>query len=83
MIEKGRILLIVYIDDIIITSNDTQDIEELKTFLQRQFNTKDLGRLRYFLGIEVAQSILEERDLMGAKHVEIPMAPSVKLCGSR
>ena len=80
MIEKGRILFIVCVYDIIITSNDTQDIEELKAFLQGQFNTKDLGRLRYFLGIEVARSILEERDLMGAKHVETPIAPSVKLC---
>ena len=56
MTEKGRTLLIVYVDDIIITGENTRGIEELKTFLQGQFHTKDLGQLRYFLGIEVARS---------------------------
>ena len=78
--EKGRTLLIVYIDDIIITGDDTQGIVELKTFLHGQFHTKDLGQLRYFLGIEVARSkegislsqrkyvldILEDSGLMGS-----------------
>ena len=50
----GRTLLIVYVDDIIINGDDTLGIEELNTFLQRQFHTKNLGQLRYFLGIEAA-----------------------------
>ena len=33
MTERGRIMLIVDVDDIIITGNDTQSIEELKAFL--------------------------------------------------
>jgi hypothetical protein len=49
-------LLIVYVDDIIITSDNQKGIDDLKLFLHRQFHTKDLGKLRYFLGIEVARS---------------------------
>ena len=54
--DKGKILLIVYVDDIIITGDDKQGINDLKRCLQNPFRTKDLGKLRYFLGIKVARS---------------------------
>ena len=49
----GIILLVVYVDDIVITGSDSKCISSLKSFIQSQFHTKDLGMLRYFLGIEV------------------------------
>ena len=55
--ERDKILLIVYVNDIIIIGDDQKGIDELKTFLQNTYQTKDLGKLRYFLGIEVARSI--------------------------
>ena len=51
---RGKILLIVYVDDIIITSDDKKGIDDLKRYLQNSFRTKDMGKLRYFLGIEIA-----------------------------
>ena len=48
--------MIVYVDDIIITSDDKKGIDDLKRYLQNSFRTKDMGKLRYFLGIEIAQS---------------------------
>ena len=65
----------------------------MKRYLQNSFRTKDLGKLCYFLGIEVARSkegisisqrkymldILEEIDLLGSKPVETPVDPNVKL----
>ena len=52
----GIILLVVYVDDIVIIGSDSKGISSFKSFLQSQFHTKDLGMLRYFLGIEVMRS---------------------------
>ena len=52
--DAGYVLLVVYVDDIVITGNDSEGITELKIFLQDRFHTKDLEKFRYFLGIEVA-----------------------------
>ena len=50
------IYLIVYVDDIIIIGSDQDGFQKLKQHLFSHFQTKDLGKLKYFLGIEVAQS---------------------------
>ena len=50
------ILLVVYVDDIIITRNDMVGISSLKSFLHGKFHTKDSGMLKYFLGVEVMRS---------------------------
>jgi hypothetical protein len=53
----GKImLLVVYVDDIVITGNDEEEMLCLKKILSRSFEVKDLGNLHYFLGIEVAYS---------------------------
>ena len=46
-------MLVMYVNDIIITGSDSKGISSLKSFLQSQFHTKDLGMLRYFLCIKV------------------------------
>ncbi|GJW98934.1 ribonuclease H-like domain-containing protein [Tanacetum coccineum] len=52
--DKGMFLaLLVYVDDIIITGNSVSEIEKFKVFLKSKFIIKDLGKLKYFLGIEV------------------------------
>ena len=53
---QGYIYLIVYVDDIVITGSDNDGITQVKQHLCHHFQTKDLGKLRYFLGIEVTQS---------------------------
>ena len=87
------IYLIVYMDDIVITGSDWDGIQKLKQHLFSHFQTKDLGKLKYFLGNEVAQSnsrvvisqrkyalnILTDTGMLDCKLVDTPMDPNVKL----
>ena len=80
-------------DGIVITSSDQDGIQKLKQHLFNHFKTKDLGKLTYFPGIEVAQSnsrvvisqrkyalgILANTGLLDCKPVDTPMDPNVKL----
>lgn len=50
------IYVLVYVDDLIVGGNDSQEISEFKSYLGTCFHMKDLGFLKYFLGIKVAQS---------------------------
>ena len=54
--SRQCIYLIVYVDDIVITGSDQDGIRKLKQHLFSHFQTKDLGKLKYFLEIEIAQS---------------------------
>ncbi|RVW65334.1 Retrovirus-related Pol polyprotein from transposon TNT 1-94 [Vitis vinifera] len=49
-------ILIVYVDDIILSGNDMEELQNLKKYLLEEFEVKDLGNLKYFLGMEVARS---------------------------
>ncbi|RVX11393.1 Retrovirus-related Pol polyprotein from transposon RE1 [Vitis vinifera] len=87
------IYLVVYVNDIVITGSDQDGIQKLKQHLFTHFQTKDLGKLKYFLGIEIAQSssgvvlsqrkyaldILEETGMLDCKPVDTPIDPNVKL----
>ena len=53
---KSFTTLLIYVDDILITGNDSVSISIIKKFLHSQFRLKDLGDLKYFLGIEVSSS---------------------------
>jgi hypothetical protein len=52
-IDHGIVIIVIYVDDLIITGDSDVDISDLKKFLKQKFEMKDLGELCYFLGIEV------------------------------
>ena len=49
-------ILIVYVDDIIVTGNNQEAISRLMEKLAQTFELKNLGPMKYFLGMEVARS---------------------------
>lgn len=85
--------LLVYVDDVILAGNSMDEINKIKVTLDAEFKIKDLGQLKYFLGIEVAHSklgisicqrkycldLLHDTGLLGSKPVSTPLDPSIKL----
>ena len=51
---SGVSILVVYVDDILITGSDAAEAGRLSAALAQEFEIKALGPLRYFLGLEVA-----------------------------
>ena len=52
----GITLILLYVDDMIITEDDSAGIRSLHHFLSQHFEMKDLDTLSYFLGLEVTSS---------------------------
>jgi hypothetical protein len=85
--------LLVYVDDIILAGTSLSEFARIKNILDSQFKIKDLGSLKYFLGLEVAQSkegitisqrkycldLLTDSGLLGSKPAATPLDPAVKL----
>ncbi|WVZ85689.1 hypothetical protein U9M48_032584 [Paspalum notatum var. saurae] len=96
--HSGRriVILAVYVDDIIITGHDEAEINRLKEDLSKVFEVKDLGQLKYFLGIEIARSakgiflsqrkyvldLLSETGMLGCRPAPTPIDPNHKLCAT-
>ncbi|BBH04611.1 RmlC-like cupins superfamily protein [Prunus dulcis] len=91
--DNSFTIILIYVDDIVITGNDPKAIQSLKDFLHARFRIKDLGNLKYFLGIEVARSkkgifisqrkyaldILDDAGLLGARPYSFPMEQTLRL----
>ncbi|GKD99578.1 putative ribonuclease H-like domain-containing protein [Tanacetum coccineum] len=85
--------LIIYVDDMIITGNDESEIKKLKEGLCAELEMKELGNLRYFLGIKVMRSqqgificqkkyildLLAETGMIDCKPTDTPMITNQKL----
>ena len=54
--NAGIVILLLYVDDMLITGDDVQGVKGIKSVLTSKFEMSDLGFLTYFLGIEVAYS---------------------------
>lgn len=80
-------------DDILLMGNDTRKINQVKVNLQNHFSIKDLGPLKYFLGIEVVRSkrgfiiiqrkytldILEDCYVQDCRPSDFPMEQNIRL----
>ncbi|CAL9010759.1 unnamed protein product [Prunus brigantina] len=94
--DHGIVILLIYVDDVVITGSDLDGIQRLKSHLHACFEMKDLGQLQYFLGIEIdyspygyflsqiqyASDILQRAGLTDSKVVNTPLEQNVKLHAS-
>lgn len=85
--DSKIVMLLVYVDDMVLTINDKDLISQVTAFLSSKFNIKDLGSLKYFLGIEIARSsagiylnqrkysldIIRDVGYMDAKTAQVPL----------
>eukprot|EP00253_Pinus_taeda_P031085 PITA_31085 len=55
-VGKSLIILVLYVDDLILTGSDPNLINHVKSSLKKKFEMTDLGHLHYFLGLQVLQS---------------------------
>ncbi|AAF67366.1 Hypothetical protein T32B20.i [Arabidopsis thaliana] len=91
--NEDLLIVAVYVDDLLVTRSSLRMILEFKKEVSTKFEMSDLGRLTYYLGIEVLQhengiilsqeryvnKILEETKMDGCNAVHIPMCANLKL----
>ncbi|KAF5451117.1 hypothetical protein F2P56_031412 [Juglans regia] len=85
--------ILVYVDDMIITSSSSAAVDDLISTLGNMFPVKDLGSLSYFLGLEIenltdgilitqrryVSDLLQKTNMIGANPISSPMSASTKL----
>ncbi|KAH9687063.1 hypothetical protein KPL70_014633 [Citrus sinensis] len=92
--EGGNILIIsLYVDNLIFTGNNENMFEEFKKSMEKEFDMSDLGKMRYFLGVEVVQNengiylsqkkyakeVLDRFGMRESNHSKNPIVPGCKL----
>ncbi|XP_060182944.1 uncharacterized mitochondrial protein AtMg00810-like [Lycium barbarum] len=87
------VFVAVYIDDVILTRTDFSEIQCLKAFLHDQFKIKDLGKLHYFLGLDIlyqddgvlitqrkfTNDLIKEFDCCSYRPITLPLDPTMNL----
>ena len=92
--DGGKILIVsLYVDDLIFTGNDVSMFVKFKNSMKLEFDMTDLGKMKYFLGVEVLQNpegiyisqrkyekdVLERFRMKKSNSVKNPIVPSVRL----
>ena len=96
--DKEMIVVVIYVDDLILASNDDELLESTKRALSERFEMTDLGELEYFLGMEIKndrdagkvtvrqtkflKSLLSKFGMQDSKPVKTPQDPGLKLTKS-
>ncbi|CAL2246130.1 unnamed protein product [Prunus armeniaca] len=89
----GKLVVLIYVDDLIITGDNGEEITNLKHSLHQKCALKDLGVLKYFLGIEMETShkglflnqhkyvldLLQEADMINSKLACTPLDSKLKI----
>lgn len=92
--QQGQLLIVsLYVDDLIFTGNCEMLIAEFKESMKRKFDMTDLGKMRFFLGVEIlqkedgiymcqrkfAREVLERFEMNSSNGVSSPVVPGTKV----
>ncbi|KAE8692104.1 hypothetical protein F3Y22_tig00110860pilonHSYRG00117 [Hibiscus syriacus] len=91
--EHEVVYMVVYVDDILFTGSSQLEIDQIIHALHEKFSLKDLGQLKYFLGIEVHRSdnglflnqkkfiteLLQKNQMLNVNSASTPMETTTKL----
>ncbi|XP_019267367.1 PREDICTED: uncharacterized protein LOC109244689 [Nicotiana attenuata] len=91
--DSSTVFVAVYVDDVLLTGTNLEEISQLKAFLHDRFKIKDLGQLHYFLGLEVLYKedgiiisqrkfildLMKEYDCLHSTSLASPLNPTMKL----
>ena len=91
--EHGIVIICIYVDDLIVGGDNEAEIEHVKTLLKQEFDIKDLGELRFFLGIEIVRTkegiwlsqrqyaldMLSKYGMADCKPISMPLDQNLKL----
>lgn len=86
-------MILVYVDDILVTSDDHKKVQQLIHSLHDKFSLKHLGEINYFLGLEAhvtaecirltqskyVKDLLLRTNLLNSKSCPTPSCPNKKL----
>ncbi|KAM1755844.1 hypothetical protein ACFX12_008126 [Malus domestica] len=92
-IDSGIVILLLYVDDIIITGNAAAAMQQVISALTNEFDIKDLGDLHFFLGIQISRKthglclsqskyildLLTKTEMLESKPCETPCLPYNRL----
>lgn len=92
-VSDNKVILAVYVDDLLIASSDVGAIDIIKKKLANEFDITDKGPVKYILGIEIERSekaiklsqryaitkLLESQQMEDCKSVSTPMESNLKL----
>ena len=91
--EHGIVIICIYVDDLIVGGDNEDEIAHVKTLMKQEFDMKDLGELRYFLGIEIVRTkegiwlsqrqyaldMLSKYGMADCKPISMPLDQNLKL----
>lgn len=93
LLDGGSLIISLYVDDLLVTSNNQQEVQQLMEEMQNQFKMSNLGKMNYFLGLEVHQTkdgifmnqekyaheVLKKYKMESCKFVPTPLVQNLKL----
>ncbi|XP_031257810.1 uncharacterized protein LOC116115815 [Pistacia vera] len=90
--DRGLAVVSLYVDDLLVTGSNPEELDQFKSAMQTKFEMTDLGLMKYFLGMVISQTageifvcqqryateLLMKFGMENCKPVDTPLVPNLK-----